>query len=262
MWKPKITWPITWRPILPFSSKLVRKAGGLLLHVLLPNTCYACCRDMAPGESAALCSECEAAVRTVGPRCCARCGKPLPDGGAHCRSCRRARAQRGKCALIRSAVVFGPQIRPVIHAFKYADARHLSAYLSGWMARQWKEYPELAQAQVMMPVPLHRKKLRARGYNQSSLLARSLAEAVCVAVDETSLVRTRNTPSQTGFGREGRLQNMSGAFACVDPAAVKGKVVLLVDDVATTGATLEGCAQTLRAAGAKKVMAYTLAREL
>lgn len=248
--------------MLQSSFKFFRRVSDVLLHVLLPNTCYACHRDMALGSRAALCPQCEESTRVVGSRCCARCGKPLPDGGAHCRSCRKARAQRSKCALIRSAVVFGQQIRPVIHAFKYSDARHLAAYLSGWMVRQWTEYPELAQAQLIIPIPLHRSKLHSRGYNQSALLARELSAAVCIPVDETSLVRTRNTPSQTGFGREGRLQNMSGAFTCINPTAVKGKIILLVDDVATTGATLEGCAQALRACGAKKVMAYTLAREL
>lgn len=233
-----------------------------MLHVLLPNMCYACRRDMPFGSRAALCPSCEASVRKTDRRCCARCGKPLPDGGAHCRSCLTAQAKRLKCSLIRSAVVFGPQIRPAIHAFKYADARHLAAYLADWMERQWIVYPELSQAQVLIPVPLHRKKLRARGYNQSELLARALGSNVGLPVDTVSVLRTRNTPSQTKFGREGRLQNMSGAFSCVNPAAVKGKIVLLVDDVATTGATLEGCAQALRAAGAKKVLAYTLAREV
>lgn len=159
-------------------------------------------------------------------------------------------------------MVFGPQVRAAIHAFKYADQPYLADYLAGWMNKYWSKYPDLEEVQLIIPVPLYPKKKRQRGYNQSELLARSLARMRQLPLDITSLRRVRNTPSQTQFGREGRLQNMSGAFSCATPEAVKGKIVLLVDDVATTGATLEGCAEALKAAGAKKVFAYTLAREV
>lgn len=217
---------------------------------------------MPLGARGPLCAACETQVKTVGPLYCLRCGKPLPDGGAHCYHCRGVKAADCKCKVIRSAVVFGPQVRAVVHAFKYADQTYLAAHLAGWMLAPWDKYPDLKQAQVIMPVPLHPKKLKSRGYNQSELLAKALGAAKGLSVDCQSLVRARNTPSQTGFGREGRLKNMSGAFVCARPEAVKGKVVLLIDDVATTGATLEGCAEALKAAGAKRVMAYTLAREV
>ena len=119
----------------------------------------------------------------------------------------------------------------------------------------------VAQAEVIMPVPLFSKKYRERGYNQSELLAQSLAEELLIPLDKTSLKRTRNTVSQTTLGRKGRLENMTGAFVCRNPKAVYRKTVLLIDDVATTGAILEGCAQALTRAGAKKVLAYTFARE-
>ena len=122
-------------------------------------------------------------------------------------------------------------------------------------------YPELAGAEVVMPVPLFVKRQRSRGYNQSELLARYFAAGTGLTFQTGVLVRSRDTVSQTQLGRAARLANMTGAFTCVCPPAVKGKVVLLIDDVATTGATLEGCAQALKAAGAKQVLAYTYARE-
>ncbi len=262
MWKPKIIWPTTWRPTSLFNSNAWRAAWDGLLYVLLPNTCAACHRDLPWQSKEPLCAACTQAVQPVGTMYCLRCGKPLPDGGAHCYQCRGSKARHFKCKIIRSAVIFGPQVRGVIHAFKYTDQPYLAAYLAEWMNNQWKEYVDLAETELMLPVPLHRSKYRQRGYNQSELLARKLANLRGLPLDTTSLVRTRNTPSQTQFGRTGRLANMSGAFTCVNPAAVKGKIVLLVDDVATTGATLEGCAEALKAAGAKKVMAYTLAREV
>ena len=233
-----------------------------VLHVLFPRTCYSCQRDLPFGSAGPFCAACAAAVQQVGARYCLSCGKPLPDGGAHCYHCRGSKARGRKCTLIRSALVFGPQVRAVVHAFKYADQTYLADFLAEYMAQSWALYPELAQAQLLLPVPLHPRKQKARGYNQSGLLARQLGEKCHLPVDSRSLVRVRNTPSQTGFGREGRLKNMSGAFACICPAAIRGKTVLLIDDVATTGATLEGCAEALKAAGAKKVMAYTLAREI
>ena len=232
------------------------------MHVLLPNTCYSCKRDLHWRAKEPLCPACAAAVEKVGPLYCLRCGKPLPDGGAHCYQCRGSKARNFKCKIIRSAIVFGPQVRNIIHAFKYADRPYLAEYLAKQMCEQWSYYADLSEAELILPVPLHAKKHRQRGYNQSELLARELAKNIGLPIDTNCLVRTRNTPSQTKFGREGRLTNMSGAFTCVNPAVVKGKTVLLIDDVATTGATLEGCAEALKAAGAKKVMAYTLAREV
>lgn len=262
MWKPKIISPIMWQPTSLFNSKHWQTIREGLLHILLPRTCYNCKRDLPWRSHEPLCMECFAQIKPIGPFYCIRCGKPLPDGGAHCYQCRGTKASQFKCKIIRSAVVFGPQVRSVVHAFKYADQPYLAHYLAACMYQYWNEYPDLAAASVLMPVPLHRKKYKQRGYNQSELLATGLAALLGLPCDTTSLVRQRNTPSQTKFGREGRLQNMSGAFACIKPEDVRGKVVLLIDDVATTGATLEGCAQALKEAGAKKVMAYTLAREV
>ena len=137
----------------------------------------------------------------------------------------------------------------------------MARYMGEQMAAHYKNYPELAEAEMVVPVPLFPKRNRTRGYNQSELLAKNFAPRVGLTADTKSLVRIKNTVSQTTLGRMGRLANMKGAFACKNPAAVKGKTVLLIDDVATTGATLEGCAAALKAAGAKKVMAYTFARE-
>lgn len=253
---------ITWQQILQYSSKGCHYLKDGVLHVLLPNTCYGCKRDLPWRSHEPLCATCQTGIKPIGPLYCQRCGKPLPDGGAHCYQCRGSKARQFKCKLIRSAVVFNPSSRSVIHAFKYAGQSHLADYLAGWMQREWTSYPELAEAQILIPVPLYARKHKQRGYNQSELLARILSDIYHIPLDTTSLQRVRNTPSQTQFGREGRLKNMSGAFGCVNPAAVKGKIVLLIDDVATTGATLEGCAQALMAAGAKRVMAYTLAREV
>jgi len=149
----------------------------------------------------------------------------------------------------------------MVHALKYGGLDYLAPLMAEEMLHRFAQLPELAMADLIVPVPLHRFKLRQRGYNQSELLAQHFAHCIGLPFCGNCLVRVRNTPSQTTLGRAGRLQNMTGAFACVRPEVVKGKTVLLIDDVATTGATLEGCAQALKQGGAKQVLAYTYARE-
>ena len=233
----------------------------LFLHFWFPRTCFVCGRDLPWQETAPLCAACAAGLAKPGPLICQRCGAVLKSGGAHCYACRGSQARQYKCRIIRSAFVFNPSSRALVHALKYARADYLAHYMGTLMERQFAQYPELAEADILVPVPLFPKRGRKRGYNQSELLARSLGRQIGLPVNTTALARVRNTVSQTTLGRKGRLQNMSGAFKTMRPQEVKGKVVLLIDDVATTGATLEGCAQALRAADAKKVLAYTFARE-
>lgn len=231
------------------------------LHFFFPRVCMACGEDLPWNEEDFLCASCRARLVKPGPLICQRCGVELKSGGAHCFACRGSKGATYKCKLIRSAFVFNTSSRALVHALKYQGADYVAAFMGRLMAARYKELPELPQADVVIAVPLFPKRQRKRGYNQSELLARAFATEALLALDTTSLVRTRDTVSQTELGRKGRLENMTGAFRCVNPPAVKGKTILLIDDVATTGATLEGCAIALREAGAKRVVAYTFARE-
>ena len=112
---------------------------------------------------------------------------------------------------------------------------------------------------LLMPVPLHPRRLRSRGYNQSALLAKGLSKKLGLEMDQRLLVRTRNTPPQVNASRDDRRENVQGSFRCVGP--VLGRAVILVDDVATTGSTLSACATALKAAGAASAWGLVLARE-
>lgn len=237
-----------------------KNAVRYLLHICFPRTCAACGCDLPWQAEEFLCKNC--ASQLVHPGLiCRRCGVELPSGGAHCYACRGSKSKQYKCRLIRTAWVFNTPSRALVHELKYKGADYMAAYMGKQMAQAFCRYAELACAEIVVPVPLFPAKLRARGYNQSECLAASFAKHTGLPLACAVLKRTRNTTSQTKLNRQQRLSNMVGAFVCARPQQVRGKVVLLVDDVVTTGATLEGCATALKAAGAKQVLAYAYARE-
>lgn len=129
------------------------------------------------------------------------------------------------------------------------------------MAERFRQLPELKDVNYVVPVPLFPQRLRKRGFNQSELLARAFADKLKLPLDVSCLMRGRDTGSQTKLGRTERLENLKDAFVCAPSHPLKGKIVLLIDDVCTTSSTLEACAVALKKAGAKRVMGFTYGRE-
>ena len=150
-----------------------------------------------------------------------------------------------------------PPLQQAIHALKYRGARVVASPLAGVLAQCWRQAP--LPAHLVIPVPLHRRRVRQRGYNQSLLLARELAKRIGLPLEEGLLVRDRYTLSQVGLSGPQRWANVRGAFRCTEGMA-SGAHVLLVDDVFTTGATLEACADALKQGGVAMVWALTLTR--
>ncbi len=154
----------------------------------------------------------------------------------------------------------GPHVEPLrgaIHALKYQDRTALAVPLGHLLAERWLDVTP-QQVDGLVPVPLHPQRLRERGYNQATLLASAMAPVLALPIQEGLLRRERPTPPQVGLAQQARLRNVAGAFQATGDVA--GGRWLLVDDVCTTGATLQACAQTLHAAGADTVWAITLTR--
>lgn len=236
----------------------MRRFWPALLNLFWPLKCSGCGADLAFDRPLRFCLWCLGQMHWVSEPFCARCGVPLPDGGRHCFPCRK---KRPRFALARSALVFEDPVRKAIHRFKYAGKDDLAEDLGTLLFHAWKQLPELRAAEAAVPVPLHSADHRQRGFNQSELLASRLARlSGTLALLPSALRRVRRTPSQTRLDRAERAGNVAGAFSAA-PALVRGKTVLVVDDVCTTGATLDACAGALRAAGARKVLALTLARD-
>jgi len=218
------------------------------LDLLFPPRCIGC-RQVG----AWLCADCLAQIPRVEPPFCACCGDAVV-ADALCARCRTAPLQ---IECIRSVVYFEGVLREAIHRLKYRGHTVLAEPLGGLMVAYWMQHP--MPADVVVPVPLHTARLRKRGYNQAALLAREMAHRVGLVMDEQTLVRWRVTAPQVELDARQRKENVRDAFHCSGDA-LASKQVLLIDDVCTTGATLEACAVALYEGGARGVQALTLAR--
>ncbi len=233
--------------VLPQLAKL----KGMALNLLFPQRCVGC-----GGEGSVICSSCRNALLRIVPPLCPRCGKPQPDG-MPCPSCVDWQAEIDG---IRSPFQFGGVMRQAIHQLKYGNLRVLVKPLAQLLSDYLSASP--MPGEVLVPVPLHKKRLRERGYNQSVLLAKELGRLTHLPVVDKCLIRERHTLPQVRTPNvEERRSNVAGVFACRDDR-LRGKQVLLVDDVSTSGATLDACAVALKAAGAVTVWGLVLAREI
>jgi ComF family protein len=230
------------------------------LNLLFPARCPSC---QAFTDHVGLCQPCTRELRHVEPPLCPICGLPFP-GYARDHRCPTCRARRRRFVRDRASFFYqrGPDadtgaLARVLHDFKYRRDVTLAPVLADLLIRRC---PLAVTHDLIVPVPLHRDRLRWRGFNQSLLLARRLGARFTVPVDPFTLVRTRPTPPQVGLDEADRRRNVAGAFAVARTAAVAGHNALLVDDVYTTGATVEECARILKRAGARHVDVLVLAR--
>jgi ComF family protein len=243
-------------------NQVCARAGRMLLDSVLPPLCLGCNEIVeTPG---ALCAACWQGFSFVAPPYCARCAAPFVEdrgGGALCGAC-LARPPRYRRA--RAALIYDTRSRRLLLPFKHGDRTDIARACGRWMARAGGEL--LAEADLVAPVPLHWRRLFTRRYNQAQLLARvAVREAAVGARPRLApdlLRRRRWTGSQSGLRAEERRGNVRQAFD-IHPrwvAEVAGKTVLLVDDVLTTGATVEACTRVLQRGGARHVDVLTLAR--
>ncbi len=246
--------------IIAWLRLFIRTSSAGLVFVLrsvcAPSTCAAC--DVTIPFGCIFCKKHAAEVERAPEAIALRCG--APTGGSEPATRERGALEKDGAATslsVHAHAFYSKATADAICRFKYGDRPDLSFPLGQLLRSLVRE--RMIQGDVVVPVPLHSEKLRQRGYNQSALLAAVVASEIGAAFSAQALVRTRATQAQASLDREGRTNNVMGSMRVTDKTAIQGKVVVLVDDVATTGSTLAACQTALLAAGAKRVVCVVLA---
>jgi len=229
-----------------------------VLEFFLPRLCLFCGAGVGEEAAQAVCPECEAKIDWVASPLCPCCGLVFAARDGSDRLCGDCQTQAPPFARARAAALYDPD-GPVGQAIKRLKFNGQMAYLP--LLQSWLKQPGclelVADADLLLPVPLHPRRLKARGFNQALLLAQVFKDK---PLGREVLIRERHTVPQVGLNPKERRDNVRGAFAVPQTAAVKGKKILLIDDLYTTGATARECARVLSRAGAARVEVLTVAR--
>ncbi len=241
-----------------------------LFAVVFPTPCSLCARELSEAGGLDICRSCWASLEPWRGAICARCGLPFASERALDSSlelCSLCRQEDDGFDRARSYGLYTGKLRAAILQLKFRRRERLGARLGALLASTWVSLEDSREPAVVVPVPLHNSRLRERGFNQAELLARGLCaglqttrQSAGAGIETRCLRRTRATRPQTGLSVRARRENVRGVFDVTRPERVRGRAVVLVDDVMTTGATLSACAATLKRAGAARVLALTLAR--
>jgi len=252
------------RQLLSTMSLGVRSFLGEILDVLLPRVCPFCRRATPDGQDP-FCTSCAESFESFRPPFCTVCGRPVPASFHEsdclvCTTC--SHCPRPPCPVFRVRCV-GPyegNLREAVLRFKYGRDLLLGPALGTWMASRFRVFFPQDSPDLILPVPLHRARLRQREFNQSVLLGRPLAHSLRLPLELKAVLRVRDTPSQSLYRRGDRKRNLKDAFRVASPERIRDRSVLLVDDVFTTGATAAALATLLLDAGATGVSVFCLAR--
>jgi ComF family protein len=242
------------------TTRFARSIGARLLDLVFPPVCLVCRK--AVGEHGALCPACWSEIAFIERPFCERLGTPFDqDFGAAGAISLEAAADPPVFERARAVARYdSDKARSLAHRLKYYDRLELAEPLGRWMARAGAEL--LADADLLVPIPLHRLRLFSRRYNQSAALARVISRESAVPLETMALERVKATPPQVGLSRNQRAANMQGAFRVSEEKkiAVEGRNIVLVDDVLTSGATVNAAARVLLRARAARVDVLVFAR--
>jgi ComF family protein len=244
-------------------ASALRTTRGALASVFFPAPCRICEAVLDGAGRVPICEKCLASFQKLAPPMCSRCGRPIISPVAADSLmilCRLCRADTYDFDVARSFALYDePMVRAIL-LLKHEGIPPLGSWFAAQLANLAKSGGEALTADVVVPVPLHKARRRERGYNQAELIARPLARLLKLPLAATALVRTKPRPGVLRLTRKQRWEAVRGAFEPFNSALVDKRRVLLVDDVFTTGATLDACSRALRRAGAAHVVALTVAR--
>lgn len=230
-----------------------QEVATFVQDILFPVFCVSC-----EQEGVWLCQECFAAVQIVLQSCCPVCHTQT-EYGRVCENCAGVSALDSHLALM--PYVEEGTIGKLIHILKYQYAEDVMRVVRQIITTSITQHRFLFEkGDIIIPVPLHKKRYAERGFNQAAYIGRELSQLLDIPIEEHALLRHRYTPHQARLDREARLENVQDAFLVQQPSHVAGKSIVLVDDVFTTGSTMQSCAVALRQAGAREVHGVSVAR--
>lgn len=237
-------------------KNFISKTKDFFLELFYPSnfTCDICGKEMDHETKYHVCEDCEKNYLN-NKKICPKCGSEIDEKYNLCYACRDKQVFY---KMARAPFVYRDHVKDAIHNFKYHNAKYLAVtfgnYMTSVIVRENFEFD------LIVPVPLTQKRRKSRGYNQSALLANQISKNLGVPVDEKSLIRTKFSRSQTELQSSERYQNLEDCFEIADSTHIRGKKILLVDDVMITGATVEACSKLLMDAGANVVYVATACR--
>ena len=230
-----------------------------ILNILFPKglKCVFCGDDINTNLPECLCDNCRKELPFIEGKICAKCGNRIYDEGDYCIDCKLLERSFEK---VISVFWYSDKIVAKVHQFKYENAKYLAQPFANLMFKKWQE--QNIDFDYIIPVPICDKRLKARGYNQSELLANEFSKLINKPILKDYLKRIKETQTQVELDKQERAENLKDAFQMVKRAGIRNKTILLIDDVCTTGATANECAKKILSAGAKKVYVMTFARTL
>ena len=237
-----------------------------IIEIIYPPRCLICERFLGDHKvrkdqyDILICQDCFNGFSEITSPLCPICRKPFESEVEEDHICEDCLRKKPFFDALGAPYLYEGGFMKGIHHFKYGGKTHMAGSLGPLLASFAKRWLKKKDDCLMMPVPLHPKRLRERGFNQSLLLARHVAGELCTELDFLTLRRVKNTKPQTSLHRDERRKNVSRAFEVMERDVVKGRRIILVDDVATTGSTLNECARVLKRSGSGEVLCLVLAR--
>jgi ComF family protein len=232
----------------------------VLLDILFPPLCHVCKSFIPEAGELHLCTDCRQKIVPVSSPQCIVCGNPFNTEGGIDHLCGPCSITPKPFVSARAAVSFLGPVKELIHRLKYGKKTHLARPLAILTAERLDPFVSEAGIELIVPVPLHLRRLRARGFNQALLIAQYLSKKFSITLSSNNLRRIRWTEPQVNLSVDERIKNVREAFSVKDPEQFEGKIILLVDDVYTTGSTVAECAKVLKFCGASGVYVATVAR--
>ncbi len=238
---------------------ILRKFFSAFADLFFPDLCPFCNRIIHE-EDALVCARCLSKIEFICSPICNCCGKPFQVKGMEDHFCGECLSERRFYTKARAVLYYEGEVMDAIHRFKYFSAIYYSRAFGWLMFNKGRQFMDFSDYDFIIPVPLYKKRLFKREYNQSQLIAEEIGRRSGIEVELSALERVRQTPPQVGLKKEERERNVRNAFKVLKPERIKEKRILLVDDVLSTTATVNECARALRKAGAKRIDVLALAR--